>query len=93
MTAPVQVAPTRGWVKVLLVRESARQPVVLLCEDLHWVDGETQTLLDNIVESLGSARLLLLVNYRPEYEHRWGSKTGSDLLTCGAGGDREQERG
>ena len=28
-----------------------------------------------MVESLGSARLLLLVNYRPEYQHGWGSKT------------------
>ena len=47
----------------------------MVFEDLHWIDGETQALLDSLVESLGSARLLLLVNYRPEYEHRWGSKT------------------
>src|SRR4029453_7351492 len=40
-----------------------------------WVDGETQALLDSLVESLGSARFLLLVSYRPEYEPRWGSKT------------------
>src|SRR5262249_42133086 len=44
-------------------------------EDLHWMDGETQALLDSLVESLPTARLLLLVNYRPEYTHRWGSKT------------------
>ena len=44
-------------------------------EDLHWIDSETQALLDGLVESLPTARLLLLVNYRPEYEHRWGSKT------------------
>jgi tetratricopeptide (TPR) repeat protein len=43
-------------------------------EDLHWIDSETQALLDSLVESLGSARLLLLVNYRPEYQHPWGSK-------------------
>src|SRR5262249_27870145 len=40
-----------------------------------WIDGETQALLDTLVESLGSARLLLLVNYRLEYQHSWGSKT------------------
>ena len=39
------------------------------------MDGETQALLDGLVDSLGSARLLLLVNYRPEYQHAWGSKT------------------
>jgi predicted ATPase len=44
-------------------------------EDLHWIDGETQTLLDGLVESLPAARLLLLVNYRPEYRHAWGGKT------------------
>ncbi|HTI55984.1 MAG TPA: adenylate/guanylate cyclase domain-containing protein [Verrucomicrobiae bacterium] len=58
-------------VKVLLLRESARQPVVLLCEDLHWVDPETETFLDELVASLPTARLLLLVTYRPEYQHGW----------------------
>src|SRR5712692_7361098 len=36
---------------------------------------ETQAFLDSVVESLPTARLLLLVNYRPEYQHAWGSKT------------------
>ena len=47
----------------------------MIFEDLHWIDGETQALLDGLVESLPAARLLLLVNYRPEYRHAWGSKT------------------
>ncbi len=66
---------TLDAVKRLLLRESQVQPLLVVFEDLHWVDGETQALLDSLVEGLGSARLLLLVNYRPEYEHRWGSKT------------------
>src|SRR6266446_10589579 len=48
---------------------------VLVFEDLHWMDSETQALLDNLVESLPTAQFLLLVNYRPEYQHGWGSKT------------------
>jgi tetratricopeptide (TPR) repeat protein len=71
---------TLDAVKRLLLRESQVQPLLLVFEDLHWIDGETQALLDNLVESLGSARLLLLVNYRPEYEHRWGSKTAYSQL-------------
>ena len=59
----------------LLLREAREQPLLLIFEDLHWIDGETQTLLDNLVESLPAARLLLLLNYRPEYSHGWGSKT------------------
>jgi tetratricopeptide (TPR) repeat protein len=44
-------------------------------EDLHWIDGETQAMLDALVDAIASARLLLLVNYRPEYQHAWGSKS------------------
>jgi tetratricopeptide (TPR) repeat protein len=71
---------TLDALKRLLLRESQVQPLLVVFEDLHWVDGETQALLDSLVESLGSARLLLLVNYRPEYEHRWGSKTAYSQL-------------
>jgi class 3 adenylate cyclase/tetratricopeptide (TPR) repeat protein len=61
--------------KRLLLRESQEQPLLLVFEDLHWIDGETQALLDSLVESLPTARILLLVNYRPEYEHAWHRKT------------------
>jgi class 3 adenylate cyclase/tetratricopeptide (TPR) repeat protein len=61
--------------KRLLLRESQVQPLGLALEDLHWIDSETQSLLDSLVESLPTARLLLLVNYRPEYQHGWGGKT------------------
>jgi predicted ATPase len=71
---------TLDAVKRLLLHESEVRPLVVVFEDLRWIDGETQALLDSLVESLGSARLLLLVNYRPEYEHRWGSKTAYSQL-------------
>jgi class 3 adenylate cyclase/tetratricopeptide (TPR) repeat protein len=61
-------------VKRLLIRESQVQPVLLVFEDLHWIDSETQALLDSLVESLPTARLLFLVNYRPEYQHGWSRK-------------------
>jgi tetratricopeptide (TPR) repeat protein len=59
----------------LLIQESKRQPVLLVFEDLHWIDGETQILLDLLVESLPASHILLIVDYRPEYNHSWGSKT------------------
>ena len=62
-------------VKRLLLRETQAQPVLLVFEDLHWIDSETQAVLDTLVESLPSVRVLLLVSYRPEYTHGWGSKT------------------
>jgi len=62
-------------VKRVLLRESQVQPLLLLFEDLHWIDTETQAVLDTLAESLGSAAVLLAVSYRPEYRHGWGSKT------------------
>jgi predicted ATPase len=62
-------------VKRLLLRESQAQPVVVVFEDLHWIDAETQALVDALMDSLPTARVLMLVNYRPEYQHTWGSKT------------------
>jgi class 3 adenylate cyclase len=59
----------------LLLRESQNQPLVLVFEDLHWLDTETQAFLDGLVGSIPTARVLLLVNYRPEYQHGWGQKT------------------
>jgi class 3 adenylate cyclase/tetratricopeptide (TPR) repeat protein len=61
--------------KRLLLRESQAQPLLLVFENLHWIDAETQGFLDTLVESLPTARILLLVNYRPEYHHAWGHKT------------------
>ncbi len=66
---------TLNAVKRLLLRESRVQPLCLIFEDLHWIDSETQAFLDNLIESLPTTRLLLLVNYRPEYQHGWGNKT------------------
>jgi hypothetical protein len=66
---------TLDAVKRLLLRESQVQPLVVIFEDLHWIDSETQAVLDGLVESLPTARVLWLVNYRPEYQHLWGRKT------------------
>jgi predicted ATPase len=57
----------------LLLRESQVQPLVLVFEDLHWHDSESQAVLNRLVESLPTVPLLLLVNYRPEYQPSWGS--------------------
>jgi class 3 adenylate cyclase len=61
--------------KRILLRASLSQPLIVMFEDLHWIDGETQALLNVLVESIGNAKILLLVNYRPDYHHEWGSKT------------------
>ncbi len=65
---------TLDAVQQLLVREAQIQPLMLVLEDLHWIDDDTQALLDSMVENLASVRILLLTNYRPEYTDRWVGK-------------------
>ena len=72
---PARRQRTIDALRRLLLRESQVQPLLVVFEDLHWIDAETQAVLDRLVESLPTARLLLLVNYRPEYRHGWGGKT------------------
>jgi class 3 adenylate cyclase/predicted ATPase len=62
-------------IKRLLLRESLTQPLILIFEDLHWLDAETQAFLQLLSEGVATARMVLLVNYRPEYQHDWGQKT------------------
>ena len=75
MDPQIRKRRTFDAIKRLLFRESVNQPVVVVFEDLHWLDSETQAFLLLLSESVPTARLLLLVNYRPEYRHDWGSKT------------------
>ena len=67
-------------IKRILLRESANRPLMLIFEDLHWIDTETQALLDLMTDSIGSERILLLVNYRPEYSRDWGNRTSYTRL-------------
>jgi tetratricopeptide (TPR) repeat protein len=66
---------TLDAMKRLILAASTTLPLCLIVEDLHWIDPETEAVLDCLVESIAASRVLLLVNYRPEYRHRWSSKT------------------
>src|SRR5260370_39030760 len=62
-------------IRRIILRESLNQPAVVIVEDLHWIDGETQALLDLLADGIANARVLMLVNYRPEYRHEWTNKS------------------
>ena len=74
MDGRVKKLRTLEAIKRVLLRESLSQPLLLIFEDLHWIDSETQALLDLLAESIASTRVLLLVNYRPEYRHEWSGR-------------------
>jgi class 3 adenylate cyclase/tetratricopeptide (TPR) repeat protein len=62
-------------IKRILACESMNQPLMVIFEDLHWIDDETQAFLNLLADSIGTGKILLLVNYRPEYSHLWNSRT------------------
>jgi DNA-binding NtrC family response regulator/tetratricopeptide (TPR) repeat protein len=66
---------TRDAVQLMLLAASRAQPLCLVVEDLHWIDAETQEVLDSLVSCMMAARMLLLVTYRPEHRHSWGGKS------------------
>jgi tetratricopeptide (TPR) repeat protein len=61
-------------VTTLILRRSRNNPLMLLVEDLHWSDAETETVLDRLVAASATERLLLLETHRPEYRHEWPSQ-------------------
>jgi class 3 adenylate cyclase/tetratricopeptide (TPR) repeat protein len=75
MDSTIRRRRTREAIKSLIHRESLDHTLLVIFEDLHWIDAETQSLLDLLADSIGTARILMMVNYRPEYEHHWGNKT------------------
>jgi hypothetical protein len=81
MDPQIRQRRTHDAIKRIIVSESLIQPVVAIVEDLHWMDGETQALLDLMADGIANARVLLLVNYRPEYQHQWANK--STTRSCG----------
>jgi class 3 adenylate cyclase/tetratricopeptide (TPR) repeat protein len=75
MDLQIRQRRTLEAVKRLLLRESLNQPLIVVFEDLHWIDAGTQAFLNLLADGLATARILMLVNYRPEYRHEWGNKT------------------
>src|SRR5271154_5135463 len=75
MDARLRKRRTLDAIKRILLRESLNQPLMVIFEDLHWIDAETQALLDLLADSIAASKVLLLVNHRPEYTHSWDSKT------------------
>jgi class 3 adenylate cyclase/tetratricopeptide (TPR) repeat protein len=58
-----------------IVQRDEADPLVMLIEDLHWIDGASEAWLQQLVDSAAGSRNLLLVNFRPEYRADWMQKS------------------
>lgn len=67
-------------VHALVMRKAEVSPLVLVVEDLHWLDAGSQAVLDHLVGGLAASRVLLLFTCRPEYRHEWFGKSNFSRL-------------
>ena len=81
MDSEVKKRRTLEAIKQIVLRESLNQPLMLIFEDLHWIDDATRDLLNLIADGIAHVRILLMVNYRPQYHHDWGNRTYYTQLT------------
>jgi tetratricopeptide (TPR) repeat protein len=75
MDGQIKKRRTLEAIKRIILRESLNQPLLVIFEDLHWIDEQTQEFLNMLAEATANSKILLLVSYRPEYSHQWGSRT------------------
>jgi len=59
----------------MLIRGSQEKPLILAIEDIHWVDKTSEEFFDYMIGGLANTPILLILLYRPEYTHSWGSKS------------------
>jgi class 3 adenylate cyclase/tetratricopeptide (TPR) repeat protein len=91
MDAQLRRARTQDAIARLFLAEAVNRPLLLMVEDLHWLDDESQALLDRLAGLISGARMLLLVSYRPEYAHRWSDKAWCSRLRLDSLGGRSAD--
>jgi len=62
-------------IRDLLVCESENKPLVVVIDDLHWIDSSSEEFVSYLIDWLAGTHILLILLYRPEYTHTWGSKS------------------
>jgi len=93
MDGQIKKRRTLEAIKRIALRESLNQPLMVIFEDLHWIDEQTQELLNLLADSIGTAKFLLLVNYRPEYSHQWNLRRWRATAQRGGEARQVDERG
>jgi class 3 adenylate cyclase/predicted ATPase len=86
---PLSLTPQRRKEKTLdalqaqLEGLAARRPVLVVYEDVHWIDPTSLDLLDRIVDRVAALRVLLIITFRPEFEPSWTGRSHVTLISLG----------
>jgi predicted ATPase len=66
-----------------------RRPVLMVFEDAHWIDPTSRELLDLTLDRVARLPVLLVVTFRPEFQHGWGGQAHVTMLALNRLGGRE----
>jgi DNA-binding SARP family transcriptional activator len=70
-----RVRRVRNAASVVVALTAEARPLVVLVEDLHWIDADSASVLDRLIDSIATRRIFLLMTFRPDYHHAWGSRS------------------
>jgi len=71
------------------LKGSEIRPLIMVIEDLHWMDKSSEDVLKYMLESISGARILLIFTYRPEFVHTWGGRSYHNQVNLNRLSNRE----
>ena len=83
LTPQRQKQQTLATLLAWLLQEAERQPLFMVIEDLHWVDPSTLEWLSLLIAQIPTARVLLLLLFRPEFRPPWAVHSYCTYLALG----------
>lgn len=66
-----------------LVALAQHQPVLMIFEDVHWIDPSSRELLDRVIDRAVGLPMLLLITFRPEFQPPWSGRPHVTVLALG----------
>ena len=77
------------YLKQVVLKESESRPLIVIIEDLHWMDKSSEEVLKYLLNSISGARILLVFTYRPEFVHTWGGRSYHNQVNLNRLSNRE----
>jgi len=75
--------------QLIILKRSEVKPLVVIVEDLHWLDKNSEDLLRELMSGISGSRIQLIFSYRPEYEESWSRKSNYNQLNLNRFSSRE----
>jgi class 3 adenylate cyclase/tetratricopeptide (TPR) repeat protein len=75
--------------KRVVLQGSELRPLIMAIEDLHWIDRNSEDLMEEVLESIAGSRVFLIYTYRPEFIHTWGRRSYHSQITLNRLSDKE----